>query len=464
MKNFIIARLIPILLVFAGLGLLFDWIISAKEIQLTKRLAGADNAPVKTSQDDSPVEFVGHFVAGPGKVIEIDGSWPRFRGEGFDGVSMPEVALATRWPKGGPRELWSVEMGEGHGGAAVHNGRVYVLDYDRQTQADAIRCLSLDDGREIWRYWYPVKIKRNHGMSRTVPAVTDKYIVTLGPKCHVVCLDAISGEFFWTLDLVREFGTEVPLWYAGQCPLIDNDRAIIAPGGKTLMMAVDCQTGEILWETPNPDDWKMTHSSIIPMTLGDKRFFVYCGSGGVVGVSAADGSVLWKNTDWKMRTNIATPVVAGQGRLFLSAGYRKGAMMLELVEKDGRIETEILFRLEPEIFGAEQQTPIFYNGYIYGVRPDEQLVCLDMDGKVLWSSGSDHKFGIGPYLIAQGLIYVMDDHGLLTLARAQPDKYVQFGQAKVLEGPDSWGPMAIVSSRLILRDLNRMVCLDIAKP
>ena len=27
-------------------------------------------------------------------------------------------------------------------------------------------------------------------MSRTVPAVTDKYVVALGPKCHVMCLDA----------------------------------------------------------------------------------------------------------------------------------------------------------------------------------------------------------------------------------------------------------------------------------
>ena len=35
---------------------------------------------------------------------------------------------------------------------------------------------------------------------------------------------------------------------------------------------------------------------------------------------------------------------------------------------------------------------------------------------------------------------------------------------KVLEGPDSWGPMAVAFDRLILRDLNRMICLDISKP
>ena len=34
-------------------------------------------------------------------------------------------------------------------------------------------------------------------------------------------------------------------WYAGQCPLIDDDKAIIAVGGDSLMIAVDCGTGEI---------------------------------------------------------------------------------------------------------------------------------------------------------------------------------------------------------------------------
>ena len=35
---------------------------------------------------------------------------------------------------------------EGHAGAAIHRGRVYLIDYDRDKKLDAIRCLSLDDG------------------------------------------------------------------------------------------------------------------------------------------------------------------------------------------------------------------------------------------------------------------------------------------------------------------------------
>ena len=94
-----------------------------------------------------------------------------------------------------------------------------------------------------------------------------------------------------------------------------------------------------------------------------------------------------------------------------------------------------LYKLGPAVFGSTQHTPIFFDGHLYGVREkDKQLVCLDLDGRVVWSSGSQHRFGIGPYMIAGGLIYVMDDAGRLTLAEATPEGYKQLAQAQVLDG------------------------------
>jgi outer membrane protein assembly factor BamB len=138
-------------------------------------------------------------------------------------------------------------------------------------------------------------------------------------------------------------------------------------------------------------------------------------------------------------------------------------MMLKLVEREGTLQPEILFRLEPEVFGAEQQTPIFYEGHLYGVRPrpDEQLVCLDLGGQVVWKSGSTDKFGLGPFTVVNGVLYVMDDEGTLTMVEATPTGYVPLDRAKVLEGPESWGPIAVAGGRLLVRDLNRMVCLEV---
>jgi outer membrane protein assembly factor BamB len=271
-------------------------------------------------------------------------------------------------------------------------------------------------------------------------------------------------------NLVQEFNTKVPQWYTAQCPLIDDGKAIIAPAGDVLMMAVDCETGQVVWQTPNPDGWMMTHSSIVPMEFNGRRFYVYCGGdhvkGGVVGVSTEDGSILWKTDQWKVRFNVPMPVIIGPDRIFLTAGYgqtENGCMMLRLTETDGKIAVQSEFLRPTNVFGSIQHSPIFFDGYIYGVRPDEQLVCLDLEGNVVWTSTSAHKFGNGPYAVVDGLIYVMNDTGEVTLAQAGPSGYMELARAKVLDGHESWGPMAIASGRLIVRDTERMICLDISQ-
>jgi outer membrane protein assembly factor BamB len=459
------ARLLPATLAVVGCLLLVGWFIVKPPEALHARLPGLDRPQETAADGTQPANLQGTLTRGDGVASSVSGEWPSFRGRKLDGIGDDSVRLARQWPADGPRVLWSVDLGEGYAGPAVWAGRVYLLDYDREASADALRCLSLDDGKELWCYRYPVAIKRNHGMSRTIPAIDGKHVVALGPKCHATCLDAVTGQRKWMIDLVRQYGTTVPPWYAGQCPLIENGRAILAPAGSALLMAVDCNSGEVVWKSPNPRAWKMTHVSITPMELAGQRMYVYCGKGGVAGVSADDGSILWETTDWKI--SIATcpsPVVLPEGKIFFCGGYNSGALMLEVSESGGRFSAKTLFRLKPSQFGSTQHTPIFDQGHLFGVREkDKQLVCLDLEGREVWASGPEHRFGIGPYMIADGLIYVMDDAGLLTLAEATTTGYHQLAQAQVLQGHESWAPMALVGGRLLARDLTRMVCLDVSE-
>jgi len=465
MKISLAGIIVPGLVAIVGVVLIMAWAGSGPLESLQARVPGLDRLHVPDKDQTSAVPLVGTLTQYGGVAADLPGLWPRFRGAQFDGIAAGGPPLARQWPEEGPRRLWSIALGEGYAAAAVLAGRVYVLDYDRQASADALRCFSLADGKEIWRFSYPVVVKRNHGMSRTIPAVTDKYIVALGPKCHVCCLDAVSGKSYWLIDMVRRYGATVPPWYAGQCPLVDGDRAILAPGGDALLVALDCKTGEEVWRSPNPRGWAMTHSSIMPMQFAGRRMFVYCGKGGVAGLSADDGTILWETTDWKI--SIATcpsPVILPEGKIFCSGGYNAGALMLQLKDDGGQITVETLFRLKPKVFGSTQQTPVFFGGHLYGVRErDKQLVCLDLEGAEVWASGSQHKFGLGPYMIAGGMIYLMDDTGLLTVAEATADGYRQLARAQVLDGHDAWAPMALAGGRLIVREMTQMVCLDVAE-
>lgn len=455
------SKVVPAVIILAGVGILSWWLLRG-EGEIPLRVPGTDITAEQMKEREAAASGQGVLTAGAGNASSLAGSWPRFRNSNFDNISTETVALNTDWPASGPPVLWKLELGEGHAGAAVLAGRVYILDYDREKEKDVLRCLSLDDGAEIWNYAYPVKIKRNHGMSRTVPAVTEKYLVTLGPKCHVHCLDPVTGKFYWMIDLVKEYQTVVPPWYAGQCPLIDGERVILAPGGSALMIAVDGASGKVIWQSPNPGKWDMTHSSIIPMTFKNKKMYVYCGRGGVAGVAAEDGRILWQTDEWKISiATISSPVVVGEDRIFLSGGYNAGCMMIRLKEEPGAIGVETVFRLDAKVFGSPQHTPILYEGHIYGVRPDGQMTCLSPEGEIRWTSGAKNRFGLGPYLIADRKLIMLDDSGLLSVAEAAPGGYVPLAQAKVLSGHDAWAPMALAAERLILRDLTQMICLDL---
>ena len=459
------SKAIPAGVGVAGVVALLLWIaVEPQQAKVGLRLPGEDNEGAGLVS--VPVDIKGTFTAGEGKAGDLAGAWPCFRGANLDNISTEQVGLAREWKAGGPAKLWSVEVGEGYAGPVIYKGRVYLLDYDQKAKGDVLRCLSLSDGKEIWKRFYGIDIGRNHGITRTVPAVTEKVVVTLGPKCQVLCADATSGDFKWGLDLVREYKTVVPMWYAGQCPLIDGERVILAPGGTALLMAVELETGKVVWQTPNPRQWKMTHTSVTPMVFKGKRTYVYAASGGVVGVSAEDGKVLWETAEWKVpMANVPTPVPVGEDRVFLSGGYGAGSMMIRLKESAGRVVVETVYRLKAGVFGAEQHSPVLYKGFLYGlIPPTGRLVCLDLGGKQKWMSGAKERFGLGPFMVAEGMLIVLDEKGTLVLAEATEGGYKKLASAKVIEeAHEAWGPMALAGGRLMVRDLTRLVCLDLRK-
>jgi len=445
--------------------------------------APAGGAPVELSPTDHCNRLVTEFVralpdpeyaARPAPTPPAD-VWPGFRGPDRNGIAPGSVPLAERWPEGGPPVLWTVPLGDGHAGPAVCRNCVYVIDYDESAKADALRCLALADGREVWRRSYPVLTKRNHGMSRTVPAVTEDCIVTMGPQCHVLCVDRATGDYRWGLDLVRDYGSTVPLWYTAQCPLIDQGLAVLAPCGRDLMLAIDTQSGKVVWRTPNPPGWSMSHSSIAVMRFGDRRAFVYAALGGIAAVAADGperGALLWSSAEWNKKIVAPCPVQLDGERVLVTAGHGAGSALLHLGQSQGAWSVTRSEPISKLVFASEQQTPLWLGGLLYTVLPKdagehrEELVCLDPaePGRVLWASGKDLRFGLGPYLVADGKMYLLDDRGLLSMVRVGRQGVRLLGQALVLpEGRDAWGPPALVAGRLLVRDASRLSCLDVRR-
>ena len=406
----------------------------------------------------------------------LAGTWPGFRGPARDNVATQAGALAESWPAGGPRVRWSAPMGDGHAMPALADGFLYVLDYDEARGGDCLRCLNADTGQQRWEHLYAVRTKRNHGISRTVAATDGGAVVTVGPQCHVLCLDARSGAYRWGFNLAGRYGAKVPLWYTGQCPLIENGVAVLAPAGTNVVLCgVDVTSGATVFETPSPAGLSMSHSSVMVLVAEGVRQYVYAALGGIIGV-AADGAergkLLWRTGEFNPSVIAPSPVPLADGRFFMTAGYGYGGAMFRVARKGPEWQAELLFKTDRKQFASEQQTPVFLDGLLYAVLPSDgggerqQLVCMTPEGERLWSSGKENVFGLGPYVAASsGLMYLLNDVGTLSLARVGRGGYTPLARHALMDGKgrDAWGPMLLVGGRLYLRDSTRLYCLEVGE-
>jgi outer membrane protein assembly factor BamB len=464
--------LISVLTTLIFVGTILWWHLYTPRYDFAVQAPGADNRPEGLTRAADDVVIGEFFMRYEEQTSSLTGKWSCFRGEDYTNiVYAPGKIKITQedYPV-----VWNVETGEGHASPVIYNGLVYFLDYDEKLSSDALRCFSLESGKELWRRWYRVPMKRNHGFSRTAPVVNGNYIITLGPQGHVMCCDPVSGDLKWTLDIQKEFKTEVPFWYAGQCPRMDDNTLILAPSGEDILLAgIDCDSGKVVWQTPNTLNYKMSHSSVMPMTIGGKKMYIYAGVGGVCGISAEQndrGALLWNTEKWNPSVIAPSPLQLSANSIFLVAGYGTGGAVLQVNHSGGKWNANIVEQYKPsEGMSSEQQTPILYNNMIITVLPKdggsmrERLVCYALSNLhvPVWTSGADERFGLGPYTVINNMLFALKDNGELYIYEIKSRGMELMKKQPVMDGIDAWGPMAYADGRLLVRDAHRVYCLKI---
>jgi outer membrane protein assembly factor BamB len=401
-----------------------------------------------------------------GTVLPLRGAdWNQFRGPFRDGISR-ETGLMRAWPESGPRVLWSAELGQGYSAAVIVNGLVYFNDYDVSTKEWLVRCLTLDKGKEVWRFREKRRIRPNHAITRTVPAVDGAFLFSLDPKAVLHCLDIKTGEQLWRKELVKEYSAKIPPWYNGQCPLIEDDRIIIAAGGDVLLVALKKATGDEIWRSSNPGNQPMTHASPMPAEFGGVKQYLYTTLKGVYSVAAQDGKILW-HAPFKLNVAVApSPIAVDDSLVFLTSGYNAGTAMFRIEKAGGKFSAAKVFELSPAEWNSEIHTPIIYKDHLFAVGRNRRglFTCLDKDGKIVWDSRGKASFDMGSFLLADGMFFILDGKtGLLRILEASTTEYRELGSSQVLSGHDVWGPMALSDGKLVLRDLTKMVCIDVGK-
>ena len=82
-------------------------------------------------------------------------------------------------------------LSEGFGGAVIDNDEVFILDR-HESEFDIIKCYDLANGNTKWIHKY--KSEGRFGFTRSVPAVDNKAVYTVGCMGNILCVDRHTGK------------------------------------------------------------------------------------------------------------------------------------------------------------------------------------------------------------------------------------------------------------------------------
>jgi len=412
--------------------------------------------------------------------------WPQYLGPNRNSVS-DQKGILRSWPENGPEVLWTVDVGRGNGGPVVKDGKVYLLDRDDQV-GDIMRCFDLSNGEELWSFGYDAPGSVRFPGSRSVPALDGDYVYSCGHNGDLYCIDINTHKPVWNTNIWTDFGgSEIPRWAITQCPLVYGDLLVVASQAPQAgVVAYDKLNGNVKWVTQSLGPVGYVSPAIVKVGGEGHVVMISAATGGrgtpftggnIFGIDPLSGEILWEYTNWKCIIPAPSAFDAGEDRVLIVGGYEAGAAMIKVEKKaDGSYGvTEVYKNVD---FGAHTKPPILYDGYFYAQYSTNNrrdgLVCMSMEGQIMWKTGRSPGFNKGSMILADGLILATDGDKTLYLIEPDPSAFKPIASAEVLEiaadlaeqeryGNQNWAPIALADGKLLIRDQGRLMCVKVAE-
>jgi outer membrane protein assembly factor BamB len=395
--------------------------------------------------------------------------WPQWQGAERNNRSR-ETGLLKDWPKDGPPLAWKVtELGGGYSAPSIAAGRIFGMSYRKNDEV--VWALDEKTGNPLWSTRIAAANREvdYHEGSRCTPTVEGDHLYALGVSGDLVCLQVRDGKEVWRKNLIGDFDGVLPFYIASygyaESPLVDGERVVVTPGDtKATIVALDKKSGKTIWTTSVPENGKKAYSraaytSITILDVAGTKQYVQFLHGGVVGIAAADGKLLWHYDKPSSNiVNCSTPLVH-DGCVFASSGYNKGAGLAR-IRSDGQG-----FRAD-EVYFTKRIKNLhggfaLVDDYIYAGSDPGLLVCMEFaTGKVMWDSRAPGK---GSIACADGRLYYRDEQGPMFLVEATTRGYVERGR---FNPPDrsralAWSHPVLANGKLYLRDQDVLLCYDV---
>lgn len=399
-----------------------------------------------------------------GQLKSAPGDWPGWRGADRTSQSS-ESGLLAKWPAGGPKLLWKAHgLGEGFSTPSLAGGRIYLMGTKGETEH--VFALEVGSGKIVWSTAVGT-MAGGHPGPRSTPTVDGAALYVVSSDGKLACLEVAGGKLRWSKDLKADFGGKSGGWAYAESPLIDGATLICTPGGDTAtLVALDKATGAVQWKAPVTGLTGVgkrgyntaAYASAIVADLAGTRQYVQFLSGGVVGVEAATGKLLWHYDHPANKTaNISTPVCKDDS-VFAASAYGTGGGLVHIVSAGGRYNAEETYFLPT--MQNHHGGMILIGDYLYGTNASSLLCVHFATGKIAWQNNS---VGKGSIAFADGHLYVRSENGPVALVATNPKAYTEAGRfdQPARSKKKAWTHPVVAGGRLYLRDQDILLCYDV---
>ncbi|MBM3883513.1 MAG: hypothetical protein FJ387_28050, partial [Verrucomicrobia bacterium] len=365
--------------------------------------------------------------------------WTDFRGPNRDGVNRQTTpVLLTNWPAKGPRLRWRQPVGGGYASFVAAENRAFTIEQRRDREA--VTAYDLDTGRELWALSYPALFTEWMGGDgpRATPTYHDGLVYSLGAQGDFCCIAAATGKELWRKSILKDNQSENLQYGMANSPIVVDEKVIVLTGQASdgnSIVAYHRLTGERLWSAL---DDKQAYTSPLLATLAGQRQLVIVAARRVLAVKPDRGELLWDYL-WRVEYDncIAMPLVVGPDRIFLSAGYGTGCVLLEVYPKDNALAVRELWRNRN--MKNKFNSSVLFQDHIYGLD-EGVLACVAVaTGQRLWRDG---RYGYGQLLRTADQLIILSGEGELVLVRANPRQLEELARTPALRGK-SWNVPAL---------------------
>ena len=362
------------------------------------------------------------------------------------GIYANETGLLKSWPANGPELLWYHDgLGEGHSSVGIASDKLYVTGISD----DKGYLYALDfNGKLLNKIMYGDEWTTNYTGTRATPIINDGKIYLMSGTGNLICLDEKNLNVIWKRNIFVDFDSKNIRWGFNESPLIIEEKLMITPGGKKHnIVALDKNTGKLIWSSPAKGELSAYCS---PLYIGDLEvpLIVTMTAAHIIGLEASTGKMLW-SFESKNRNNIHSNTPVYSNNMVLCVSVDKGCTMLRL--SAGGRRAEIVWEI-PE-FDNMMGAVVKIGDYIYGSSSGEKArfwYCVD------WNTGEikyrDRQLGMGVSVVADGMLYCYSDKGEMALVKPTPEKFNIVSQFAIMKGTGPhWAHPVIHNGALYVR-------------